>query len=354
MKIKFLKKKIVLVGLLSLFLIIGIFFSYFRKPFLAGMNDQKSIYYLSKNNLYLIKPDVTNPTPQEIISVDLQSVGKIIDISIDKKNAFSFFTAAISEDNTKIWKAYLEQKTFEKSFSDQTPGLENFKNFRKPIISPDNQKVAFIASRSNTDNIFVMNLKNEDLVNFSGSVYEGNISCYDWSTDSQKIVFVDTKTDKNSIKMISLDRQLKNIYDTNAQITQVNSLKEGIVFLEQSNDSSVNLLNLSSGQVTSLIDYSYPKEISQYNLSSNKQFIVYETRDLVSLKTDLFKINIDGSNLLEIAGDGNSQSPIISAQSSRIAFWVKDTGIIIVDTNKTWSKKVLLSKEIIDNLIVWR
>jgi hypothetical protein len=348
-----------------LFLVVGYFLYVKFFPTLISSGDtvqqtgkEKGIYYSINNNLYKLNPDITNNTQIKDQVTQVQSTGLVSNISFSKDNDYFIYDTVTSKNIAEIWKVYTNDNNSEKLFSALTPGLENFTNFRNPIISPDNTKIGFIATHGVIDDLFIQDLTKKQLTNLTNPVIQESINSWDWSNNSNGIVFSTFVNNAGFIYTIDLDKNLKKIYTDSAKFTKVNYLTDKIVFLSnltgESPSANIKGLKISDNSVTNLTDVANPKQVNSYNISTNKRSITYDLSDSQTKATDIYIEEVDGTNLLQVTTDNKSSSPIFSADGNKISYVIKDSGIYIMNINKTNITKILNSKEIINNLIIWR
>jgi len=320
-------------------------------------NKTEYIYYSSDNNLYQLNPGILKQSPKDITNIRLQSTGQVSNMVVAKEEGLFFYDSLTPENTWEIWKVSLKDNSSEKLFSSQTPGLENFQNFRNPQISKDNQKLAFIATH-NTDNLFYYDLKNTSLINLTGQLFQGNIGSFSWSPDSKKLFFSSSTEDLGAIYQVDTNKKLEKLWEGQGKINKIIAVKDKIIFSQQeknSDDANINLniLALSDNKKQAITDLSFPKQAANFETTINGDYIVLETKDKSQAKSDLYLLKNDGTNLLQLTDDGLSSQAVFSPDGSKIAFWVQGDGIYIMNINKSQRQKILNNQESIYKILIW-
>jgi len=320
-------------------------------------NKTENIYYSAVNSLYQLNPGILKQSPQEIPTIRLQSTGQVAQMEIVKADNIFFYDTLTPQNNWEIWKVSLNDNSSEKLFSNQTPGLENFKNFRDPQVSKDNLELAFIATHDEIDNLFLYNLKNKNLTNLSHQLFQGKIDSYSWSPDSQKLFFSSSSSDQGTIYQIDVGKKLDKLWEGPGQINKITGLKDKVIFsLTESGENpniNLNLLTLSDKQKKAITNLTLPKQVKNFQLSLNGDYLVAEVAEKDQQKSDLYLLKSDGTNLLQLTDDGRSSKAVFSPEGSKIAFWVKGDGIYIMNINKNQRQKILNYEENIDQILRW-
>ena len=112
---------------------------------------------------------------------------------------------------------------------------------------------------------------------------------------------------------------MQNSWQGTANISQLSVIKDRIVVLYQNlgvtNLGYFNLANLDKiNQITDLVN---PKTIMRYDIATIGSQIVYQVSDSTNKSNDLYVVNIDGTNLLQLTTDGKSFYPVFYWYSSR-------------------------------------
>jgi len=318
--------------------------------------EQNYIYYASGNNLYQLNPGVLTQSPQEVPTIRLQSTGKVARMEIDRSDRLFFYDTLTPQNDWEIWQVSLTDNVSSKIFSNQIAGLENFKNFRQPQVSPDNQKLAFLASHDNVDNIFIYQIKEKSLENLSDQVFQGKISSLSWSPDGEKIVLAGNEPSTNSLQSLDLNRKKDKLWEGVGQIQKVIWLPQTIVFsLQETKDNqlTVNLYSLENQTKKPLTDVAFPKIISDFQVSADKTYLVFEIEDTQTKKTDLYLEKSDGTNILQLTDDGQSLQAVFSPEGNKITYWLKGSGIYLMNINKTSNQKILNDEEGAIKILLW-
>ena len=362
------RNNIILICLISLTLLAG---TYFYDAKYSTSNDNlgdiilknikasKNLYYQINNSLYGLNLSNQNIAYNQLLSVDVNAIGKINDFSLDSKDKLLFLEIVTSKNDFEIWKAYINQGALEKSFSTQTSGLENFKNFRKPIVSPDNDQLAFLASHGGGDAIFALNIKNDQLNNIYPSSFDSHITTISWAASNKKILFATFDNKKSSIYEVDLKKTLIKMTDETEPVTKIDFVNDKIIYLtspkkESGKTANIYSFNPSNGKKNMITDLSYPKQVVTYDISPNGKYIVYNCLDLSSQKSDLFKVETSGLNLLQLTTDGKSKNVVFSANNSSIHFSTNGEGIFTMNFGLRKQELIHNSKDIINKLIAER
>lgn len=321
-------------------------------------SQKQFIYYAQGNNLYQLNPEIPTQNTNEP-NARLQSTGKVEEMAIETSDKLLFYNVITPEAESEIWQVTLSDNTSEKLFYQKTPGLENFKNFRYPRVSPDNLKLSFIATHGSTDNIFVMEIQSRDLTNLMQEDFQGQINSLAWSPDSKNIVFNSNLVNSTLLETVNMEKEVQKTWEGDGQIQKIIYLKTKIIFSLQegaSDKPSINLfaINLQNSQKTGLTDLFYPKKISDFEISPDEQYLIYDTEDALTQKKDIYLEKTDGTNLLQLTDDGKSGESIFSPDSNKIAFWVTGSGIYTMTIGKTQKQKILNYDDKIDKILLWR
>lgn len=340
-------------GLLLYFLYVKYFNSFFNPKTgtdIPQINQKEMIYYTTNNNLYQLNPNLLTQNSNDIPIIRLQSTGSINQLEIDTQGNSFYYEVLTPEKEAEIWKVNVTSNNSEILFSKKTPGLENYTNFRNPKISPDKKSLGFVATRENQDDLFLFNLNSSELKNFSLNKLTGSISDFSWAPAGEKIALVAKENSKYIIKFLT-EKSAENFIEGDIALNNIFYLKDRIIVSE--NKNIVSLL-LSDKNKTALTDLVSPMEVTLFDVSPNGQKIVFESKNDQTNKTDLYVLNIDGSDLLQLTDDGASSLPVFSPTNDKIAFWLKKTGIYTVKITKEEKQKVLNSEVIINNILTWR
>lgn len=354
------KKDFIITGLFLLIILIGglLYYTYgpgnlLRFPPIIA-TDKDDLYFRQDNSLYGLDVATQNPIPQKIIDVSSEN-GTIIDTAFDKDNQFLFFSVLNTQGKYEIWKAYYNQNTIEKTLNSTTSGLENCINFRKPQISPDNQKLAFITTCNNLDQIYKMDISNNSLLNLTSQILPGSIDQIDWSPNSQQIAFSGLNNGLYYIKTVDLNKKIENLFLGNGKISQLSFQKGQLLYLSNINNTdNIYSLELSKLQSTNITNLIYPYDINNFTVSKTNNFIVYEGKNSLSLTTDLYRIDIDGTNLFQITTTGDATKPIISPDNNKVSYLINGNTIVIENLNRGSIRNLYTSQNIIYKIINWR
>ncbi len=320
--------------------------------------QKQFIYYAQGNNLYQLNPEIPTQNPNEP-NARLQSTGKVEEMAIETSDKLLFYNVVTPDAESEIWQVALSDNTSEKLFHQKTPGLENFKNFRYPRVSPDNLKLAFIATHGNTDNIFVMEIKSRNLTNLMTEDFQGQINSLAFSPDSKNIAFNSNSANTTLLETVNMGKKVQKIWEGDGQIKKIIYLKTKIILIlkEGTDDKpSINLfaMNLLDSQKTKLTDLVYPKKVSDFEISPDEQYLVYDTEDAQTQKKDIYLEKTDGTNLLQLTDDGKSTESVFSPESNKISFWIIGSGIYTMTIGKTQEQKILNYDDKIDKILLWR
>jgi len=319
-------------------------------------NRQELIYYTSGNNLFQLNPYALTQNSADIPNLRLQSTGVINQLCIDTKRNLFFYSVLTPAKNYEIWKVSLKDNSSEKLFSAQTPGLEKYKNFRDPKLSYDNQKLGFIASHDQIDNLFSWQIDDSVLTNLTSENFSGEVTDFAWSPDTNKIALAGVINSKNVIKILD-EKSINDFLVQDDTIKQLEYLKNTLIFSQIPKDSiATNILSiaLADKKITPLTDFAAPKTVSDFAVSLDGQNLVFTGHDNQTHQNDIYILKTDGTDLLQLTTDGKSSEPVFSPKSDQIAYWSKNVGIFIIKTNKANPQKILNSESPIDKILTWR
>jgi len=322
-----------------------------------SLNKDKTIFYTVDNNLYQLNADNLNRDSRDVATFRLQSTGQVQTIEVDQKNEFFVYDCLTPDSTSEIWQVSFKDNHSEKLFSAITPGFEMYNDFRSPKMSKVGNNMTFIASNQGVDDIFVWNIDQNTTENLTSKSVKEKITAFDWSQTESKIYFSTMDNDKVSLKSINLKKASTDLFEGINKIAQMEVLKDKIIvmFLDSNEIANLGYLKLEDPKVmTPFTDLKTPSTIISFDPSSDGKQIVYQTQDSLLKKNDLYIINVDGTNLLQLTTDGKSFSPIFSPDGKKIAFHLKDSGIYTMNTIKDNKEKILNEEGEIDNLILWR
>ena len=322
-----------------------------------NLGENKTILYTINNDLYQLNTDNLNRNSASTGTSHLQSSGQIQTVALDPKNEFFVYDSITADKTSEIWQVSLKDNHLEKLFTAATPGFEAYKNFRSPKMSKIDRKLAFIASSQGVDDIYVWDIENNTTSNLTLKSIPGKITAFDWAETESKIYFTTQDNNKTSFKLIDLNKKSSNLFEGANQITKMEVLSDRIIVRFLDSDATANLGYLmldKPEKIVPITDLKAPSTIINFDLSPDSQQIVYQAQN-TNLKTnDLYIINVDGTNLLQLSTDGQSQSPIFSPDTKKIAFYVKGSGIYTMNSSKNNKTKILNEEKTINNLILWR
>lgn len=340
-------------GLLLYFLYVKYFNSFFNPKSgtdIPQVNRREMIYYTTDNNLYQLNPKILTQNSNDIPTIRLQSTGEINNLQIDTQRNVFYYEVLTPKKESEIWKVSVSSNSSEILFSKKTSGLENYTHFRSPKISPDKKLLGFLATRENQDDLFLFNLDSSALKNFSLNKITSSISDFSWAPVGEKVAVISKKNNKYSIDFLT-EKSAENFNESDNTLNNILYLKDRIIVSENKNIVSYLLSDKSKVPITDLVS---PKEVILFEVSINGEKIVFEAKDNQTKKTDLYVLNVDGSDLLQLTDDGASSLPVFSPKGDKIAFWIKKTGIYTMTITKENKQKVLNSEVMINNILSWR
>lgn len=355
---------VIIILYLAVFGLIGYFLyqKYYHNTVTPFQNENtititpdKTIFYTAGKDFYQLNSDLQTRGSKDTSTYKIQSTGEVKAMTIDKDNQYFYYQTITAINTSEIWQVNLKDYSFEKLFSNQTPGLENFISFRNPKISPDAKNLAFIASHQGSDQIFNFEITSRNLTNLSYESFQGNISDFDWASTGSTIYYTGKQNDKTVLKSLQLDRVSRNIWEGSQKIDKISATKNKlIVFFSDLQTANIGYLELGNpDKINKITDIVAPNKVTNYNLDLKNEKIAYQVYDSTLNKNDLYLVNIDGTNLLQITEDGKSELPVFSPDGQQIAFWLKDSGIYTINTDKKNGQKVLNDEGKIDNILIW-
>lgn len=321
------------------------------------LNKDKTILYTVDNNLYQLNADNLNRNSQDIATFRLQSTGQVQTVKVDQQNEFFIYDCLTANGASEIWQVSFKDNHSEKIFSSLTPGFEAYNNFRSPKMSPVNRQMAFLASSADIDDIFVWDIATNSIQNMTQRSIKAKITTFDWSASEAKIYFTTQENDKTSLLSIDSNKASLNLFTGINKITQMTVLKDKIIvlFLDSNLMANLGYINLLDPQkIIPISDLKTPSTLLNFDIAPNTKQIVYQAQNTLLKTNDLYIVNLDGTNLLQLTTDNKSFFPIFSPDSKKIAFYLKDSGIYTIDTLKSNKTKILNNEGKIDNLVLWR
>lgn len=321
------------------------------------LTQTNTILYSVNNNLYQLDTNNTNQSSSNIRSYPLQSTGKIQSLTIDPQNEFLVYSNLSALNVSEIWQMIFKDNHLEKIFSPATPGFETYTNFRSPVISKTENKMAFLATNAGADDIFIWDMASNSTQNLTLKTIKEPITSMDWSATEAKIYFATFSNDKASFNSIDLSQKLTNLFLGINKMTQLKTLKDKtvVMYLDSNNTANLGTLNLaSSSQIKPITDLKTPSTVVNFDLSLTGTQIVYQTNETLNKTNDLYLINTDGTNLLQLTTDGKSEFPVLSPDGKKIVFYQSGSGIYTMGIYKDNKTKILNSESAIDNILIWR
>lgn len=320
-------------------------------------NNQPLIYYSEGNNLYRLNPEVYTENPNDIPNLRLQSTGKIQSLQVDSQNSQFFYDVISPSGNREIWKVSLKDNSSEKLFSDSTSGLENVQKFRDPKLSSDAKKLAFLATHDSEDYLFSWDIEKQSLSNLLYGKFSGTISDFTWDSKGN-IAFAAKENGKTVIKLFD-GKSVTSFALRQNPITGISTAKDGFIITEElseNNKKTTNLFSLLkvSKKETPLSDLTYPKTVKNFSVSLDGKSIVFEVEDQQTKKGDIYAIEADGTNLLQLTNDGKSEEPVFSPDGKKIAFKNDGASVFTLNLSAREKQKLLNGKIAIDKLLIWR
>ena len=353
--------------LLSLYFVLFIsfglifYFKYLDRFLKSGAEPQKIetlqnadyIYYGTDNNLFRLKPEL-QIDPANLGRIErLQSTGEVGTVEINKTGDLLVYDAKNSQGQREIWQVETKTNQSSKIAAQDLEGLNNFREFFWPQLSPNNRQVAFVASAA-YDQVMIYDLSSRKTFPLMSN-FAVQLAAFSWSPDSQKIIFCTNNLDTNACQEINLnnssDRQILV-----AEVSQIAQTEEGYIYLAKDGES-VNLfqLGLKSENIFRITDLIAPKKVSQFQLDNNKKQIVYEVQE--GNKSDIYLVKTDGTNKIQLTLDGLSREPVIKPSGEDVAFRRASDGIYVIRIDKSSEKKILNfteSGETKIKLLLWR
>jgi Tol biopolymer transport system component len=159
----------------------------------------------------------------------------------------------------------------------------NSANNSSPVWSPDGSKIAFVSFRNGNNEIFVMNQNGTNPTRLTTNTVSDTDPSF--SPDGTKILFVSTRDGNNEIYTMNVD-----------------------------GTNPVRLTNYARSDTQ-------PK----FSPDSSKIVFVRENVDSQGITNySIFRMNADGSNVIQLTTDVNDSSPSFSPDGNRILFQIFD------------------------------
>jgi hypothetical protein len=199
---------------------------------------------------------------------------------------------------------------------------------------------------------------NQQTINFnqtnSGIYFQSNENYYLASADTTaNRLFVSDKIDiTNEIDNLNILPETLNAMKTISTSNGNFSLKTEQ--LNSKNAINIYFTDTITGQTTRITNVAYPSIVFDFNFNQNSKKIVFSILNKDTDSSEISICNIDGSNLLQLTNDTISYFPVFSPNGNTIAYWRKNLGIYIINTDKTNFKKILNFGAKIDQIFVWR
>lgn len=358
---------IIIVIYLAAFAVGGYFFykKYFNQVITPPEKNEtvayapdKSIYYTSDNSLYQLNSDMNSKTITDASNYRLQETGKVESVLINKSANTLIHSVLTPTNNNEIWQMNLKDNSAEKLFSPQTPGLEKYTNFRNPRLSEDEKYLAFLADLENLSQIFVWQNDTKTLDNLSHSSFSGTISSLTWDKNKNLVYFVGTTSESkdNALYSLDLSKTLKTLWEGPQTLSSINAMLNKIIFLFKDKDTiNLGYFTVSDfSKIAPVTDLVSPKKVINFNLSQDEKRLTYQVQDTSGKTNDIYTMNTDGTNLLQITTNGKSAFPMMSPDGNNIAFWEQNNGIYTIKIDKKDKNKLLNSTALIDKIILWK
>lgn len=319
---------------------------------------QPSIYYNNTVDLFQLNPDALSQNLSVISKTIMKNIGSISFIDLDKDKNMLIIEAVNKDKLSEIWQFMFSDYSSTKLFSSKTPGLETFSNFTSPHVSPDNINIVFIAKNADTNYLYSYNIPEKTYINLTPTGLKGQISDVVWSQNGQSVIYNQNIDNKAYLKVVDFANRTQDIWSQDGEILEVIYPKSKILYLSKTlKDSqpyySINMINIDDGKNTIVTDVSYPKVIDRFNVSNDGLNVSFEVRDTSNNNTDIYLVNSNATNLLQLTTDGKSYGGLFSPSNDKVAYWVKDSGFFTSTLNKLKVDKILNDDKGPNNILIW-
>lgn len=319
---------------------------------------QPSIYYNNDIDLMQLNPDAFSQNLSEISKTIMENIGVISFIDLDKDKNMLIIEAINKDKFSEIWQFMFSDYSAIKLFSNKTPGLENFSNFISPHVSPDDINIVFIAKEVDANFLYIYNISKKTYQNLTPSGLKGQISDVVWSQNGQSVIYSQNIDNKAYMKVVDFNNQTQDIWSQDGEILEVIYPKSKILYLAKTLKDgqpyySINMINIDDGKNTTVTDVSYPKVIDRFNVSNDGLNVSFEVRDTSNNNTDIYLVNSNATNLLQLTTDGKSYGGLFSPSNDKVAYWVKDNGFFTSTLNKLKVDKILNDDKGPNNILIW-
>ena len=315
---------------------------------LETLQSTDYIYYSEGNNLFRLSPGLqTDPINPERIE-RVQSTGKVNSLDINKNGKLLAYEVENSFGLREIWLVELTTNDSAKIAFQGKDGLSDFSEFIRPKFSPDGSRLAFLGLGS-IDQIIIDDLA-LDTFTRATKKFAAKLTDYTWE-DDQKLIFCTSNLETNLCYEGDLetgaDRQILQ-----KDVIQIEMSNSGLIYLAKNQESeNLYLLDLKNLQSKSISDLKPPKKVSRFLLDKKGQKITYGVTEQNS--SDIYLVNADGSNKIQLTADGKSTMPLINSQGDEIAFEITLDGIYTIKPDKTGGKKIVNLEDSV-SLLLWR
>lgn len=223
-----------------------------------------------------------------------------------------------------------ENKTYSNIFVQSSVGgpLRQFtrgeSSDRSARFSPDGRYLAFISSRSEKSQLWLMHVDGGEA--WQLTKLDGNVGGFAWSPDSRSIAFTYVAQDAEMLERERLAKQGKKGQDTPVarHITRFRYRLDGMGWFQQA-ASELRIVDVASGRERVLV--SDGKDNGEPCWTPDSRHVVFSSNkskdpDLEFTRSDLWKAQADGKGAVEKIGtfEGPAFGPSVSPDGQWVAF----------------------------------
>ena len=314
---------------------------------------QPLIYYSKVNILSTVDPVIKDGTTN---TETFETQGEIGALDLNKSQSQLTYEQKNTSSNWEIWQGDTSNIEKEKIAFINEAKFGNYQDFTKPKYSPDMTKLAFLASGSTMDTIFVENLLTGT---FQKIIDDSTIKIADFSWDkaSDKLIYCSSNPSAGQLKNACFSVTKEGKENTKLFEQEVKKVSwdktDEIFYLSRADTPHIYTAGSANQNNTQIDDVATPKKIVNFQINPTGKKIVYEI--VSDQKSDIYLSDINGTNRFQLTDDGNANQPIFADSTTQeIAFLRQKDGIYTINFNKTNEQKIVSLKDTINFLLLWR
>jgi len=263
------------------------------------------------------------------------------------------------KDQSAIVRIDPQTKTKTILISKDTPGLNNFNTFSKPVISPDKKSLIFRAATGGKEVLLTLDLTQSRVKNLTNKLDLDQIYDYAW-LDKTNLIIAGAKSEKYALLKFNLNNfKTEIIKQGNYRMEQLHLSGVYLFYIKKQiingkNTADLINLNLETKKEKGISLVGENNIINNYDLSQNAEFVIMEIRNTSDNTSNLSIAKFDGSNLLQLTTDGASSLPVFMTNSTEFVYWKKGDGLYKTSANQFKPVKFINLLNNVEQIFAWR